>query len=51
MIEKKIKVKLRRLDIIIEVHAPNLKEINILTIDVEGWELQVMQGLSVRRYR
>jgi FkbM family methyltransferase len=51
VIEKKIKVKLRRLDTILEIHAPNLQEIDILAIDVEGWELQVMQGLSVSRYR
>jgi FkbM family methyltransferase len=51
VIEKKIKVKLRKLDTILEVHAPDLKEIDILAIDVEGWELQVMQGLSVNRYQ
>ena len=50
VIEKRINVKLRRLDTILETHAPSLLEIDILAIDVEGWEIQVMQGLSVDKY-
>lgn len=41
-----IKVKLRTLDTILTYHAPDVHQIDILTIDVEGWELEVMQGLS-----
>lgn len=46
-----IKVKLRRLDTILAEHAPGAQTIDILTIDVEGWELSVMAGFSLRRYR
>jgi FkbM family methyltransferase len=48
---KKIKVKVRRLDSILENHAPDVDRIDILTIDVEGWELEVLRGLDIERYR
>lgn len=46
-----ISVKVRRLDRILAEHAPDVTEIDILTADVEGWELSVMRGLSMDRYR
>lgn len=46
-----IKVDLRRLDTILAEHAPDVASIDILSVDVEGWELAVMRGLSVDRYR
>jgi len=46
-----IKVNLRRLDTILAEHAPTVEKIDILTIDVEGWELSVMTGFSVQRYK
>lgn len=46
-----IKVNLRRLDTILAQHAPDVLTIDILTIDVEGWELAVMAGLSLQRYK
>jgi FkbM family methyltransferase len=46
---RRIKVDLRRLDTILAQHAPDVRVIDILTIDVEGWELAVMAGLSPRQ--
>jgi hypothetical protein len=46
-----IKVNLRRLDTILAEHAPEVQAIDILTIDVEGWELAVLAGLSMQRYK
>jgi FkbM family methyltransferase len=48
---KTISVKVRKLDTILATHEPDLHAIDILAIDVEGWELNVMRGLSVDRYR
>jgi FkbM family methyltransferase len=48
---KKIKVKLRRLDTILEAHAPGVERIDILSVDVEGWELEVLAGLNFQKYR
>jgi FkbM family methyltransferase len=47
----KIKVNLRRLDTILRTHAPNIKQIDILSVDVEGWELEVLEGLDFESYR
>ncbi|WP_169728980.1 FkbM family methyltransferase [Desulfatirhabdium butyrativorans] len=46
----KIKVSLRRLDTIIDQHAPGINGIDIISIDVEGWELEVLKGLSFTRF-
>jgi FkbM family methyltransferase len=46
-----IKVKLRKLDTILARHEPKLKEIDILAVDVEDWELSVLRGFSIGRYR
>lgn len=40
-----IKVKQRRLDTIIK--EANIEQIDILSVDTEGWELEVMKGLSL----
>lgn len=40
-----IKVKQRRLDTIIK--EANIEQIDILSVDTEGWELEVMNGLSL----
>jgi FkbM family methyltransferase len=45
-----IRVKMRRLDTILAEHAANLKRIDILSVDVEGWELEVLSGLNIVRY-
>ncbi len=44
-----IPVKVRRLDSILAAHEPDLRAIDILAVDVEGWELNVMRGLT--RYK
>lgn len=46
----RISVKLRRLDTILEQHHPGLRGIDILSVDVEGWELSVLKGLSFERH-
>jgi FkbM family methyltransferase len=48
---QKIKVKLRRLDTILQTHAPDIRRIDILSVDVEGWELEVLAGLDFTKYR
>jgi FkbM family methyltransferase len=48
---KRIKVDVRRLDTILAVHAPDIGRIDVLSVDVEGWELAVLDGLSFERYR
>ena len=46
-----IKVNLRRLDTILREHASDIDRIDILSVDVEGWELEVLKGLDFRRYK
>ena len=46
-----IRVSVRRLDSILQAHAPGLERVDIVSIDVEGWELDVLRGFSVERYR
>src|SRR5271165_2853011 len=48
---KTIPVRVRKLDTILANHEPNLGEIDILAVDVEGWELNVMRGLTLDKYR
>jgi FkbM family methyltransferase len=48
---QKIKVNLRRLDTILKTHAPDIHRIDIISVDVEGWELEVLSGLDILRYR
>jgi FkbM family methyltransferase len=48
--KKTIPVKVRMLDTILAEHEPGLIGIDILAIDVEGWELSVMRGLSLTKY-
>ncbi|OGP85399.1 MAG: FkbM family methyltransferase [Deltaproteobacteria bacterium RBG_16_58_17] len=48
---KKIQVNLRRLDTILKVHASDITHIDILSVDTEGWELEVIDGLDVPKYR
>jgi FkbM family methyltransferase len=41
-----IPVKVRRLDTILATHEPDLPRVDVLAVDVEGWELNVMRGLT-----
>jgi FkbM family methyltransferase len=47
----RIRVNVRRLDSILAAHAPEVRRIAIISIDVEGWELEVLDGFSLERYR
>lgn len=47
----RIKVNLRRLDSILQAHAPDVGEIDIVSVDVEGWELEALSGLDFDRYK
>ncbi|AWN43298.1 FkbM family methyltransferase [Methylobacterium durans] len=46
-----VRVKLRTLDTIMREHAPEISKIDVLAIDVEGWEVEVLKGFSLDRYR
>jgi FkbM family methyltransferase len=46
-----IPVQVRRLDTILAQHAPDVGEIDVLAVDVEGWELSVMRGVDLAKYR
>ncbi len=45
-----IKVNVRRLDTILQQY-PKIQHIDVLAVDVEGWELSVMRGLNLDTYR
>ena len=47
----KIKVDVRRLDTILAEHHPEIQTVDLLAVDVEGWELAVLRGFSVEKYR
>jgi FkbM family methyltransferase len=49
--KKVIKVKVRRLDTILARHCPNLKKIDLVCVDVEGWEMEVMGGFDLGRWK
>jgi FkbM family methyltransferase len=44
---KKINVKIKKLDTILS--ELNINKIDILSIDVEGWEIEVMRGLNTKK--
>ena len=48
---KPIKIRLRRLDTILAEHAPDVTEIDIVSVDVEGWELEALSGLDFTHYQ
>lgn len=48
---KTIQVDLRRLDTILKTHAPEVGAVDILSIDVEGWELEVLAGFDLTKHR
>lgn len=49
--KRTISVNVRRLDTILAQHAPDLQKIDLLAVDVEGWEVEVMKGLAVERFK
>jgi len=46
---QEINVKVRRLDSILE--EANVEKVDLLSIDVEGWEVEVMRGFNVNKYQ
>jgi len=48
---RKIKVDLRRLDTLLEEHASSVSRIDVLAIDVEGWECEVLNGLDFEQFK
>lgn len=49
--QSKIKVRVRRLDNILNAHCPDISSIDLLAIDVEGYEIEVMKGFTPARYK
>jgi FkbM family methyltransferase len=49
--ERRIKVKMRRLDRLLRECTPPVEHIDILSIDVEGWEMEVLDGLDMSKLR
>jgi len=49
-IQKHIKVKVRRLDEILQTHCPEVTQIDLVTVDVEGYEMEVMRGFTPSRF-
>ena len=47
----RIKVKLRKLDTILSEHAPHIDHIDLISIDIEGWELDALAGLDFNNYK
>jgi FkbM family methyltransferase len=48
---RQIRVNVRRLDTLLVEYAPDVRQVEIVSIDVEGWELEVLAGFSLERYR
>lgn len=47
---KTIKVQALTLNTILERHHPEVRHIDILAVDTEGWELDVLQGFNFDKY-
>jgi FkbM family methyltransferase len=50
-VTRTVKVNVRKLDTLLRDYAPDLKTIDVLAVDVEGWELTVLRGFDIDRYR
>jgi FkbM family methyltransferase len=48
---QRTRVDVRRLDTILSEHAPEVDRLDIVSVDVEGWELEVLNGLTFERYQ
>jgi FkbM family methyltransferase len=49
--KRTIKVNLRRLSTLLACHIRDVHELEVLSVDVEGWELEVLDGLDMAKYR
>jgi len=47
--QRHIKVSVRRLSRILAEHCPEIAQIDLLSVDVEGYELEVMRGLDLQQ--
>ncbi len=47
---RQINVRMRKLSTLLDEHAPANREVAVLAIDVEGWELEVLAGLDFSRH-
>jgi len=47
----RVTVPMRTLTQVLDMYAPTDKDLNFLKVDVEGYELQVLQGLDFDKYR
>ncbi len=45
-----VEVEALKLDTILQRHHPDLKAIDILLIDTEGWELEVLDGFDLKKF-
>ena len=45
------KVSLKSLDEVLEEHSESFTKINLLSIDVEGFEMQVLNGFTIEKYK
>jgi FkbM family methyltransferase len=48
---RQITVDVRRLDTLLAKHVPDVQRIDLVSIDVEGWELEVLEGFSLEQYQ
>lgn len=48
--KKKIKVNALTLNTILQKHYPLMNKIDAIIVDVEGFEIEVMQGMNLKRY-
>lgn len=48
---KTIKVNLRRLSTLLQKDITGVQRVDILSVDVEGWELEVLNGLDLSKHR
>jgi FkbM family methyltransferase len=48
---REIRVKLRKLDTLLQEYYPEVCDVDILSVDVEGHELSVLRGFSINRFR
>ncbi len=46
-----IKVKVRKLNTILKQHAPEIESIDLICIDIEGWELEALASLNFGKFR
>jgi len=48
---KTIRVVALTLNAILQKHYPNITNVDILIIDVEGWGMEVLEGFDISKYK